>query len=399
MSLEPPPRIVDKFVNIWRDWLYFFWEFVDSHTGGSSPTPPATGTSWNAHGNTATGEADNPLVIDAGSFLVKGATGNTPADIGISGTYLAWISGKGSLRAGRTIGTDWVDANIGDDSLAIGYRAQALDDGCVSIGYTSTAGGNPVFGGAYAIAMGQAANAPGSNAIAIGASTTASGNFFATAIGYAAATTKSAALSVGVGTQATADGAVVIGTGKNFGSDPFINNKANALMMGANIGVADLATLTLFESKCGIENESPLSTLDVGGSVGFKYDLVTATNGGSSDLTDEYVVLVDMGAITSTNTFIINLPNLGATTIDRRIYYIKFISTTGNWPPSTTANSLQINPGNNDGIEEIDGGAALAGQFKSDGVPLNFSFGGGSGNRGAALTLIADNDLGGWWVI
>ena len=503
MSLEPPPRIVDKFVNIWRDWLYFFWEFVDSHTGGSTPTPPATGTSWNAHGNTAIGDASNFLKIENASLLIEGTTpatgvGNTPA--AGAGTRFMFIPSKGgAIRSGVATGTEWDAANIGASSIAIGSGVTApgssqvvlgknnailnTTQSEVCIGSNSTVqtfgqglalGGNIVVDGILScVALGSTLQNHGNQSIAIGTSSRVGfdgigpndvgylsiGNSIAIGSGAICEATQSVAFgpacqilsdetvqtgkqsvalgygvavagnnAVGIGSSvkigdvltgdinsknciaignlvgvSLAENAMVIGSGFSA-PNRLINTKPNSLWMGIN---SDTPTF-IFDGKTGgagttgfigIVQQNPISTLDVGGSVGFKYDLVTATNGGNKTLTEEYVVFVDMAAVTLTNTFIVNLPDLGATTIDRRIYYIKFISTTGNWPPSTTANSLQINPGNNDGIEEIDGGAALAGQFKSDGVPLNFSFGGGSGNRGAALTLIADNDLGGWWVI
>ena len=57
----------------WIKWLYDLWAFIQSHTGGVAPESPATGTSWNAHGNTATGTMDvvGPLSV-SGYFQTAG---------------------------------------------------------------------------------------------------------------------------------------------------------------------------------------------------------------------------------------------------------------------------------------------------------------------------------------
>ena len=63
-SVSPPPRLVEKFTTIWKDWLNFQYEHIISHTGNSSPTSPTTGTNWNAHGDTTGG---------TGPFTVTGS--------------------------------------------------------------------------------------------------------------------------------------------------------------------------------------------------------------------------------------------------------------------------------------------------------------------------------------
>jgi len=55
-SLEPPPQIIENFTHQWRNWLWYLYDFINNHTGGFAPVAPADGSSWNAHGNTATGD-------------------------------------------------------------------------------------------------------------------------------------------------------------------------------------------------------------------------------------------------------------------------------------------------------------------------------------------------------
>ena len=167
MSLEPPPRIVNKFVNIWRDWLYFFWEFVFDHTGGSSTGPAPGGTYWNTHGNVAdSGDPANRLEIDAttngGTFFIEGTTGATPTELAAAGTYLAWLPAKAAFRAGAPAAGNWADANIGAFSVAFGQNNEA------TVANTFAAGNANIASGFNATAIGTLCQATGNGAVALG---------------------------------------------------------------------------------------------------------------------------------------------------------------------------------------------------------------------------------------
>ena len=167
MSLEPPPRIVNKFVNIWRDWLYFFWEFVFDHTGGSSTGPAPGGTYWNTHGNVAdSGDPANRLEIDAttngGTFFIEGTTGATPTELAAAGTYLAWLPAKAAFRAGAPAAGNWADANIGAFSVAFGQNNEA------TVANTFAAGNANIASGLNATAIGTLCQATGNGAVALG---------------------------------------------------------------------------------------------------------------------------------------------------------------------------------------------------------------------------------------
>ena len=355
MSLEPPPRIVDKFVNIWRDWLYFFWEFVDSHTGGSTPTPPATGTSWNAHGNIATGDvnvADTNLnasgdqavlQIDAGTLFASGTTGNTP-DMDQAGTYMAYIPGKdGAFRSGIStvlVPDAFSDANIGRASVAFGQNNIADNFGCFAVGDSNVAAngtgiamgqknearGHVSFSGNSNIAMGASCKTAGflscvsmgsqceaygvaTIALGVGSIAGSSGAFDVTASAYAIGDTAKAltnntvsigiqvtsdanqSVAVGILTEVSAAGSFVIGIGDTTGAtNRLVNNIPNTMMLGCG---SDIPTITMRNDtpgsgtigKIGIVFTDPLSTLDVGGSVGYKQDIITATNGAGAQFT------------------------------------------------------------------------------------------------------------------
>ena len=174
MAMEPPPRLIGKFEQIWRDWLYFFWDFVFKHTGGSTPTLPATGSSWNAHGNTATGAAASPLKVEEATFWVDGIVGDSPASFSGASNGFAYIPSKFALRGGATTGTQW--GTIGDYSLAYGFNAIASASGSIAIGSTSSAsntasialGASTISSGANSVAIGSTARATGITSLAVG---------------------------------------------------------------------------------------------------------------------------------------------------------------------------------------------------------------------------------------
>ena len=447
MATEPPPRIVGKFEQIWRDWLYYLYEFIESHTGGSTPTPPATGLSWNAHGNIATGDASTALKVEEGSFLVKGPTGDVPADFatfGFNGMFFA--PAKGAFRAGGvpTAGwtESWLDAEVGvysvglgkdnwapgENGVVIGENCQALEQNAVAIGFQCLASGLAIVGDSSSLAMGKNAEAKGDSSTAIGTNARTSvaataamalgaivnaNNARATSIGATSTASGSDSLTVGsicnalntqaiaVGYRITASGvrAITIGSGPSGAGVAMNNTETDTLWMGISSenptlimkkqGVSSTGT-----GFIGIIQQAPLSTLDIGGSVGFAYSLLTGSDAGSDTLSDEYVVKVNMQNVTAGNTYTINLPALGPTTIDRRIYYIKIISLNGTWGGGTAF--LAIQPAVNDGVEDIASGGS-PGTLLADNTPVNIGM--SNANRGTSLTFIADNTSGGWWLI
>ena len=455
MATEPPPRIVGKFEQIWRDWLYYLYEFIESHTGGSTPTPPATGLSWNAHGNTAVGSATQTLIIEPGTLFVKGVVGDTPSDLDTHGvgtsTGMVFIPSKGALRAGTvTSGSFYWDASfIGQDSVAIGNAVFADKASGVALGgpeawaqgISSFAAGKSAQANAnYAIAIGDTASANGINSTAIGKSASASGlsgsiavgtecvvnanggaalgikcsatgtlnpaavgtvctagGSQSAAIGFSATTGGQYGVAVGSNVEAQGTRGVTIGSGYGTGVGTLINPSADTLWMGCGSNVPTIIMVsagTTVPSNTGIVQQAPLSTLDIGGSVGFAYSLLTGSDAGSDTLSDEYVVKVNMQNVTAGNTYTINLPALGPTTIDRRIYYIKIISLNGTWGGGTAF--LAIQPAVNDGVEDIASGGS-PGTLLADNTPVNIGM--SNANRGTSLTFIADNTSGGWWLI
>lgn len=329
-ELTPPPRIIDKFTSIWKEWLGRVYNFIFKHTSGNVPTTPATGSSWNAHGNTATGDATQPLRISGGSFLIEGTTGDHISTVGTPGSYFYWLPSKKALIVGETTTTGWADENdIGTRSLTVGRNALASGGDAIAMGSDTTCSGSNSLALGYqcsvitsaSVAVGYGASTTKQATTSVGSNTEATA-LFGCAFGYNAYAYGTSSVAIGVGVTAGGQSGVTIGTGV-ASANTFVNNQANSVAIGANIDNvvgSDLATLFLLNKKCGIEQESPLSTLDVGGSVGYKYQIITSAQSPPATpltLSDQLTVIVD----NSLGPVSLNLPATSG--VDRRIYHIK----------------------------------------------------------------------------
>ena len=441
-ELTPPPNVVDKFTTVWRNWLSTLFRFIKAHTGGFSPTSPATGTSWNAHGNTATGTATSPLKIDAGSLWIDGTTGDIPTTG--AGTRFMYMPGKeGAIRAGSVSGTDW--DTIGNHSVSFGRDNQATGDGSFSCGKFCDATGN------YSIAIGDVNTSSAYNTIAIGASNTAdsfaavaiggsntsSGSVLSTAIGSGNVASGNSSVAIGTNNSAPGSNGIAIGTGNTSaatGSSVVIGNNSvggrNAIaignfvqstalrahVIGSGIGLGfelvnndpasmyigaytDQPTFTLKGTgvsgeygKCGVAEKTPLSTLDIGGSVGAKYTYIAATHTGSKTLTTadaEYTFVIDIDGFNSGEYYTINLPEIA--TIDRRIYFFKVL-TTGSVPAlggGSTGVRLTPDAASGDKMEQFSGGAP-SGKGGNNYITINC---------GDAVTISANATTSTWWIV
>jgi hypothetical protein len=107
-----------------------------------------------------------------------------------SGTRMMWYPRKAAFRAGEVNGTQWDDAAIGDNSIAMGHNTEASGDFSTAMGYYTTAsgdystamGGGPTASGFVSIAMGLNTEASGRYSTAMGLGTKA-GSYTSTAIG------------------------------------------------------------------------------------------------------------------------------------------------------------------------------------------------------------------------
>ena len=395
MSLEPPPRLVDKFVNIWRDWLYFFWDLVNDHTGGAAPTPPATGTSWNAHGNTATGDATNYLHVDKGTFVVgidnvnDTPVGNTPdffeidVGAGFSGavTAMSFIPGRSAFRVGTLTSTkggfqgSWADAEIGTNSIGIGKNVWVPSTGGIGIGDTISS-----IGGIQLLNLGTGLTNEGTDSVLVGnsleAGSLASGSL---CLGISSTINQTSSIGIGVFVQASALRSVCIGVGISA-SNRLLNNVSNSIYMGIASDVPTLIMKNLSPgvvgstSSIGIIELDPKSTLDVGGSVGYKYSIITGTSHTVGATEDELTFIIK-----PTDNFTFTLPPISG--IDRRMYHIK--------NTATQLRTVSVTP--DGGGDFIDSG--IIGVVPSA-TPLAVG-------RGDSIQLVADGTTSPatWWII
>lgn len=395
-QLEPPPTIIKEFTYLWKEWISKLYTFIKSHTGGSTPVSPATGTSWNAHGNTATGSATSPLKIDSGAFFVEGNVGDSPLSGATSG--FTYIPSKYALRAGQTTGTQW--DSIGDYSYAFGNDCTAPGANTIAFGGGAAAGGvnNIALGTSSAasnnsaIAIGNTAVASAQNSICIGVNTTASGNnnvaigaiasaggggsayADAVVIGNTSFAGNTNTFAIGKFVSASASGSIVIGRGVSFPFGMLSNTVPNSLMLGVG---TTTPTFTLVSGRCGVGSTatSPLSTLDVRGSVGYQYRIITSAQSPPASpltLSDELTVIAD----NSLGPVSLYLPSTSS--IDRRIYHIKRAVSGG-------------------GTVKI---YAATGEY-IDGVIADLANGGATISAQDAPMLLCDNTStnNGWWIL
>jgi hypothetical protein len=189
----------------------------------------------------ATAGTERMQIQPDGDLLVTGTydgTASVPATG--AGTRMFFDPQKAAFRAGYVDGTQWDDANVGEYSVAMGYKTEASGSYSTAMGYNTTASGwsstamgydteasssadtamgyDTEASGTYSTAMGDSTTASGWNSTAMGFSTTASG-FYSTAMGqyteasgwYSTAMGKYAMAGSGTAADGTGDGSFAIG--------------------------------------------------------------------------------------------------------------------------------------------------------------------------------------------
>ena len=144
--------------------------------------------------------------ISTDGLVATGTFGSGTASSLGAGARMMWYPKKSAFRAGSAGGDEWNDANIGDNSTAMGNMTNAG-------GEYSTAMGAWTIASAYgATAMGTEGTASGENSTAMGYGTEASGPG-STAMGDN--TTASGNISTAMGDNTNASGEVSTAMGKN----------------------------------------------------------------------------------------------------------------------------------------------------------------------------------------
>ena len=169
-----------------------------------------------------------------------------------------WYPDKGAVRGGRIILNNdaWQDGNIGVDSIAFGYNAEASGGQSAAFGSYATASG------ASSIALGQGAAATSNYSYAMGRGVSAQG-LNSVALGYEAA--------------AKGDQSMVLGLGNSTGTAPQVTgNNSLGIFMGdqGSVNVTASETMAIMGGTMGIGTVSPSSgtggqlKLDVEGPIG-----------------------------------------------------------------------------------------------------------------------------------
>ena len=203
------------------------------------------------------------LQLNAGNILGEGTFGaGDIISVSGEGTRLMWYPRKGSFRAGTIDGTQWDDANIGNNSVAMGNNSRATGS------RSFAAGSGTLASNASTVAMGDTATASGSSSVAMGRTSNANGNFSvamgdatlasgasSVAMGLSTQASQSNTVAMGIDCRATASGAVAMGNdtranGTNsfsIGSEATAGG-ANSFAMGNDTSSSGIASVALNRS-------------------------------------------------------------------------------------------------------------------------------------------------------
>jgi len=179
---------------------------------------------------------------------------------------------KGAFRAGRALGTQWDDANVGTTSTALGYSTTASGFSSTAMGYATTASGDS------STAMGNFTTASNNNSTAMGSFTTASGKYstamgrssmasgrYSTAMGQETDASGDASTAMGQGTIASgtfstaigqgieAGGANTVAIGLNNQDGTVVSQDNTMAIMGGNVGIGTITPI----NRLHVENDSP----------------------------------------------------------------------------------------------------------------------------------------------
>ncbi len=164
---------------------FYYWD--NTGTPAWKPVAGTGGTLDNAYdfggaglGKTITADAGAVLINGTDGLLSTGTFGSGVLAPDGAGTRMLWNPAKAAFRAGRVLGTEWDNINIGlystsfgNSNRASGFNSTAFGLSSVASGGTSTAmGNNSIASGDFSTAIG-GSTASGEEAIAIGKSTVA----------------------------------------------------------------------------------------------------------------------------------------------------------------------------------------------------------------------------------
>ncbi len=176
---------------------------------------------------------------------------------------------KGAFRAGQVDGTQWDNANIGDESVAFGLNNTASGTRSFVTGFNSIASGT------YSIALGNNLNSTGQNSMAWGNYVNATGQY-STAGGATTVASGIGSFAIGEDTIASGDQSFAFGLGDATGTGvnrPTVSGVSSfGIFMGDQTGLdlSDANTMSLMGGELGIGTLSPSEILQVEGSALFR---------------------------------------------------------------------------------------------------------------------------------
>ena len=263
--------------------------------------------------NTVTPEFTLDLEED-GSIIAKGTWGEGAIlQTTEPGSRLIWYPRKAAFRVGDVYGDQWDDANIGDNSIAMGFNVMASGPAATAIGIETNAtgigavafGSRTTASGTMSTAMGSRTTAVGRYSLATGYETSASGHLSTTfgykteasawtAVAMGDGTTASGVASTASGVSTTASGmySTAMGYGIEAQGDYSVaialNNQAGTIISQPN-------TMAIMGGNVGIDDPAPAYKLSVNGDTRISGDLYVdgiihgGEGPGPSNAVDDYI--------------------------------------------------------------------------------------------------------------
>ena len=199
----------------------------DSGAIGAVAKPLSDGLGNAINMEVLTGQINFPSgIIDFTGSTVNGLPIATPAGL-IPGT------GTGSMKSADTLTTLAANAS-GQESIALGANAKAINSFAVAVGKNTTASGP----NGVALGVGANANFSSGACMAIGSFSSATSNE-TTAVGYSADATGNNSTAIGSSSLASASGAVALGRGVTAATVDTVTIKKLQMLSYATLDFVD----------------------------------------------------------------------------------------------------------------------------------------------------------------
>lgn len=248
---------------------------------------------------------NNGVRASTNGFAVTGTAGAGSLLVSGAGTRLLWYPGKAAFRAGRSVGTEWDDAQIGGLSVAMGDHTTASGTASTALGFLATATGqssiamgqNTMASAHWSMAAGLNSTASGQVSTALGNSTTASGDF---SIAMGEHTTTYGQSSIAMGDHTTAYGHSSIAMGSNT-----VATGNQSMAAGIHATAAGESSTAIGSNVAAYGNQATVlgtnATTSAGGS--FVYgDASTTTSFVTASAPNQFVVRASGGFLLRTAT-------------------------------------------------------------------------------------------------